>query len=227
MARASRQPRGEQTAPRNAETLAGELVSASLDLYRDLRDATAEAAFFQVYGNMLSLNVADQQKAIRRAAKFDPRSLPAVRQVLDTLEQGSAVEGFVRIALLMAKAGSGKRKLAQMERVRELIAPAHIFDGVTEDEFRRLMHEETIVVEFEPERAKRALPKLLRLAGDRRHAHELLDVMAAQPQVRDQQRVLAQELKALLPLSAAARAAPPRVPTTKRARVRRAREATR
>ncbi len=65
----------------------------------------------------------------------------------------------------MAKAGGGKRKLAQMERVRELVAPAQFCDRITEDEFRRLMHEETIVVEFEPERAKRALPKLLRTRG--------------------------------------------------------------
>ncbi len=64
-------------------------MSAALDLYRDLRDATAEAAFFQVYGNLLSLNVADQQRVIRRATRFDPRSVPAVSQVLDTIEQGT------------------------------------------------------------------------------------------------------------------------------------------
>ena len=87
---------------------ASECVSAALDLYRDVRDATAEAAFFQVYGNMLSLNVADQQHVIRRATRFDPRSLPAVKQVLDTLDQGAPAEAYVRIGLLMAKAGGGQ-----------------------------------------------------------------------------------------------------------------------
>jgi hypothetical protein len=178
-----------------------------LDLYRDLRDSAVEAAFFQVYGNLLSLNVAEQQRVIRRATKFDPRSVAAVRQVLDTIEQGSAAEGFVRIGLLMAKAGGGKRKLAQMERVRELIAPAHVLDRVSEDEFRRLMHEETIVVEFEPARAKRALPKLLRTAADRRHAHALLDVMLSHFRLDDRQRALVAELKTLLPLPASAGAA--------------------
>ena len=152
-------------------------MSAALDLYRDLRDATAEAAFFQVYGNLLSLNVADQQRVIRRATRFDPRSVPAVRQVLDTLEQGTPAEAYVRIALLMSKAGGGRRKLAQMERVRELVAPARLLDRISEDQFRTLMHEETIVVEFEPERAKRALPKLLRAPRRSAPAHELLDVM--------------------------------------------------
>jgi hypothetical protein len=65
------------------------------------------------------------------------------------------------------------------------------------------MHEETIVVEFEPERAKRALPKLLRSAADRRHAHELLDVMQSHFRLEQKQRALVVELKALLPLGTA------------------------
>jgi len=197
---ATRRPRREDNALVGAERAASEGVSAALDLYRDLRDATAEAAFFQVYGNLLSLNVADQQRVIRRATRFDPRSVPAVRQVLDALEQGTPAEAYVRIALLMSKAGGGRRKLAQMERVRELVAPARLLDRISEDQFRTLMHEETIVVEFEPERAKRALPKLLRAPADRRHAHELLDVMQSHFRLDERQRALATELKALLPL---------------------------
>ena len=203
---ATRRSRREDTALVGGERAFSECVSAALDLYRDLRDATAEAAFFQVYGNLLSLNVADQQRAIRRATRFDPRSVPAVRQVLDTLEQGTPAEAYVRIALLMSKAGGGRRKLAQMERVRELIAPARLLDRISEDQFRTLMHEETIVVEFEPERAKRALPKLLRATADRRHAHELLDVMQSHFRLDERQRTLAAELKALLPLPGGATA---------------------
>jgi hypothetical protein len=202
---ANRKPRRPDSALSGAGKAAAESVSAALDLCRDLRDATAEAAFFHVYGNMLSLNVADQQKVIRRATRFDPRTVPAVKQVLDTLDQGTPAEAYVRIGLLMSKAGGGKRKLAQMERVRELVAPALLLDRITEDEFRTLMHEETIIVEFEPERAKRALPKLLRSAADRRHAHELLDVMQSHFRLDPKQRALVAELKALLP--AAARAA--------------------
>ncbi len=220
-ARNGRKPRSPGNAGLRAEQLTSEFLMASLDLYRDLRDATAEAAFFHVYGNLLSLNVADQQRVIRRATKFDPRGLPAVRQVLDTIEQGSPAEGFVRIALLMSKAGGGKRKLAQMERVRELVAPAHLLDGITEDEFRRLMHEETIVVEFEPVRAKRALPKLLRTAADRRHAHQLLDVMQSHFKLEDRQRTLVAELKALLPVPAGVGAAAPRKTPVRKGQARR------
>ncbi len=227
MASGYRQPRSDSGAPVRAERLASEIVCAQLDLYRDLRDAAAEAAFFQVYGNLLSLNVADQQRVIRRATRFDPRSLPAVRQVLDTIEQGGPFEGYVRIGLLVSKAGSGRRKLSSMERVRELIAPAHLLDGVSEDEFRRLMHEETIIVEFERDRAKRALPKLLRSAAERRHAHELLDAIEAHFKLEDRQRALIGELRGMLPVSggkavtrprAVRRAAAPKRPGARSAR---------
>ena len=66
------------------------------------------------------------------------------------------------------------------------------------------MHEETIIVEFEPERAKRALPKLLRSAADRRHAHELLDVMQSHFRLDAKQRALVADLKTLLPVTTSA-----------------------
>src|SRR5262249_8054076 len=40
---------------RKAERMVSDLVSASLDYYRGLRDAFSEAAFFAVYGNLFSL----------------------------------------------------------------------------------------------------------------------------------------------------------------------------
>jgi hypothetical protein len=79
---ANRRPRGNDNAFVPMESFWSETIVASLALYRDLRDAANEAMFFHVYGNLLSLNVADQQRAIRRATRFDPRSVPAVKQVL-------------------------------------------------------------------------------------------------------------------------------------------------
>ena len=74
-----------------------------------------------------------------------------------------------------------------MQGVRELIAPARLLDDISEDEFRRLMHEETIVVEYEAEQAKRALPRLITSAADRRHAHELLDGIRTHFKLEDRQ----------------------------------------
>ncbi len=165
MVTANRRPRGKDNDNVRGEKLLSESVSARLDLYRDVRDALSEAAFFEVYGNMMSLQMADEREEIRRKGKFDPRSIAAVREVLDTLEEGSAIEGLARIAMLISKAGSGHRRLSQMQTTREILSPEGEISHLSEDERRRLLQEETIVVEFEPERAKRSLPKLLRTAG--------------------------------------------------------------
>ena len=216
MAKAGRRPRSPDNDHVRAESLLSDLIAAQLDLYRDLRDAAAEAAFFHVYGNLLSLQMADEREEMRRKGKFDPRTIPAVREVLDTLDEGSAVEGLARIAMLIGKAGSGHRRLSQMRTTREILSPDGQIAHLSEDERRRLLQEETIVVEFEPERAKRSLPNLLRSATERRRAHALLDWTEAQPGLEERQRRLAAELRALLPLAGARGAAAPAKRTAKR-----------
>ena len=216
MAKAGRRPRSPDNDHVRAESLLSHLIAAQLDLYRDLRDAASEAAFFHVYGNLLSLQMADEREEMRRKGKFDPRTIPAVREVLDTLDEGSAVEGLARIAMLIGKAGSGHRRLSQMRTTREILSPDGQIAHLSEDERRRLLQEETIVVEFEPERAKRSLPNLLRSTTERRRAHALLDWTEAQPGLEERQRRLAAELRALLPVAGARGAAAPAKRAAKR-----------
>ncbi len=224
--RAHRRPRSEDNVFIGGERFHSAWKSAGLDLYRDLRDASSEAAFFHVYGNMMSLQMADEREEIRRKGKFDPRSIPAVREVLDTIDEGSALEGLARIAMLIGKAGSGTRRLSQMQRTREILSPEGEIAHMSEDERRRLLQEETIVVEFEPERAKRSLPHLLRSAAERRHAHAMLDRAETDTALDEPQRRLVTELRALLPVAAARKpakrpAAPKRKPVRTRATARR------
>ncbi|MHB8493479.1 MAG: DUF3141 domain-containing protein [Casimicrobiaceae bacterium] len=216
MARAWRRPRTPDNAVRRAEKLFSECVSAAFDLYRDLRDATREAAFFQVYGNMLSLQMADQRAVIRRQTPFDARALPAVRQVLDEIDQGGLPEAVIRTGMLIVKAGGGKRSIAQMEHTRQLLAPTGVLRGLSEDELRRLLHEETLVVEFEPLQAKRSLGKLVRGAGDRAKLHKVFDSLEADAGLDARQRNLLAELRTLVPLPATLPAGRAAVATRKR-----------
>jgi hypothetical protein len=218
MARAYRRPRSRDNAGRRAEMLFSEYVAASLDLYRDLRDAMSEAAFFEVYGNMLSLQMADQRAVIRKQTRFDARALPAVRQVLDEIDQGGLPEAIVRTGLLLVKAGGGKRKLAQMEHTRELLAPTGVLRHIDHDQFRRLLHEQTLVVEFEPLQAKRSLARLVRNAGDRQKLNAVFDALEDESSGLDaRQRELLAEFRKMIPKAAtgvalrAAKALPQRV----------------
>jgi pimeloyl-ACP methyl ester carboxylesterase len=214
---AARKPRADDNRIAVAERATSTLASASLDLYRDVRDAMSEAAFFQVYGNMLSLQMADERAEIRRKARFDPRTIPAVREVLDTIDEGGATEGLVRIAMLVAKEGPGMHTLATMQRTRALLASNEGLADLDEDERRRLLHEETIVVEFEPAAAKRALPQLLRTQADRRRAQALIDAIELNYHPNDAQRSIIGELRALLPAGPGRRPALP-APAAKRAK---------
>jgi hypothetical protein len=197
----ARRPRNEDSVPVALERFASKSMTAALDLYRDVRDASAEAAFYFVYGNMLSLSMADEDRALRRRTRFDPRALPAVRQVLETLDQGSRLDGLARIALLVTRAGD-KHKLPYIERVRDILDRETDAGALSEDERRRLWQEETIIVEFEPLRAKRALPKLLGSAPDRRAARGMLDSIEAHVPLNARQQDLVGELRTLLPLPA-------------------------
>src|SRR6185503_8147448 len=200
-ATATRKPRAADNAGLRYESLHSAAITAGLDLYRDLRDASFEAAFYEVYGNLFSLEMADERADFKRKQKFDPRGLPAVREVLDTIEHGSPVEGLVRIAMLISKAGQGMHRLSQMQRTRDILAPESGIAHLTEDEQRRLLQEETIVVEFEPLRAKRSLPKVLRTQAERRRAHRFLDAVATASHLDERQRTLVGEIRAMLPLA--------------------------
>jgi hypothetical protein len=208
--RANRRPRSPDNLDRKVERLYSEYASAALDLYRDLRDAASEAAFFQVYGNMLSLSMADERAAIRRRTPFDARALPAVRQVLDEIEHGELADAIFRTGILIVKAGGGKRRLAQMEHTRALLAPTGVLRHIDEDQLRRLLHEETLVVEFEPQRAKSSLPKLVKSSDDREKLNRVFDSLEAAVELDTRQRTLLAELRRLVPrptLQLAARSA--------------------
>lgn len=202
--KANRAPRAAGNAAIRYEEFASARKSAALDYGRDIRDASLEAAFYEIYGNLFSLEMADERAELKRKSKFDPRALPAVREVLETIEQGSAVEGLARIAMLITKAGRGTHRLSQMQRTRDILSPEGEIAHLSEDEQRRLLQEETIVVEFEPLRAKHSLPKVLRTASERRRAHRFLDAVASHAHLEDRQRALVAEIRAMLPLPSSA-----------------------
>ena len=107
---------------------------------------------------MLSLQMADQRAVIRKQTRFDPRAhCPPCARCSTRSTRAALPEAVIRTGMLLVKAGGGKRRLAQMEHTRELLEPTGILRDLDEDQLRRLLHEETLVVEFEPERAKRSL----------------------------------------------------------------------
>ena len=177
LVRAQRRPRArEQRQRARSRSSPPSALSAALDLYRDLRDATSEAAFFEVYGNMMSLQMADEREAMRQQAQVRPALDPGGAR--SARHARGRQRGRRPRAHRDADQQGGPRQAIACRRCRRRASscrPKARSRTCPRTTRRRLLQEETIVVEFEPERAKRSLPKLLRTAADRRRAHALLE----------------------------------------------------
>jgi pimeloyl-ACP methyl ester carboxylesterase len=160
---------------RQLEKRGSELVSASLDYYREVRDAMSEAAFFQVYGNLFSLYVADKHEteARRHAVPTDPRELPYVKEALASIAEGGYPAAVARCGYLLQRKGV-PLPLARLELKRDFIADyRELIPHVAPDEMRRIRGEQEIVVNYEPERAIETLPDLVADPADRARLIEL------------------------------------------------------
>lgn len=154
---------------RKFEQMGSDLVSASLNFYRDIRDAIGEAMFFSIYGNMFLLYLADKYKEKEREApqRVEPRELPFVKDALSAIDQGGYPEALARAGAFLEWPGK-PIPLSRMELKKELISEYHdILPEVSADQMRRIRGEQEIIVRYEPEKALETLPYLLRDMSDR------------------------------------------------------------
>jgi len=176
MVKSQRRPTSPEQPFRQVETLVSEMVSASLDLYRDIRDATSEALFFQTYGNIFSFYLADQREAEaqRLAPPSDPRQLPFVREALASIAEGGYPAALTRAGYLLSRKGE-PLPLAHLELKEELLGEyVDLLPEIPRDEARRIRGAQEIICRYEPEEAIASLPVLLGDADDRRRFLTLL-----------------------------------------------------
>jgi pimeloyl-ACP methyl ester carboxylesterase len=167
--RTQRKSTGADNAVRKIEKAASATISASLEYYRAVRDALSEAAFFQTYGNVFSLYIADKHDAEERALEqiADPRELPFVREALASIAEGGYPEALARVACLLARKGE-PLLLSRLQMKQELMSDYRgLLPSLPPDEWRRIRGEQEIIVRYEPEQALATLPKLLADPGDR------------------------------------------------------------
>ncbi len=165
---------GDDEPARGIERMMSEVTSATLDYYRDMRDAVSESAFFLTYGNLFSFYLADKHAAEERksvaAGPADPRDLPFVKEALASIEQGGYAEGAARIVALINR-GDEQIPLSRLEFRRDMAQEyAEFMPAIPREQMRRIRGEQDIIVRYEPERALETLPKLLADPADRDRA---------------------------------------------------------
>jgi len=195
--KAQRRPLDASDSARKLESTLSQLVSASLDCYRGLRDAVSEASFFQIYGNLYALYLSNEESGETTQPSVEIRALPFVKNALASIDKGGYAEALARVAFLMAHRDE-PLPLSRLQLAHDLIKEYHdLLPDLPPDEARRIGGEQEIIARYEEEKAIETLPLLLAKPRDRERLLTLLERVLSDPRVRriepseQQQAVLA------------------------------------
>jgi hypothetical protein len=172
---------------RTIEQTGSDLMSASLDYYRAMRDAGTEATFFGIYANLFSMYLSDRHSERASAAPqaVDARAQPFVQGALASIAEGGYLEALARAAFLLAHKGE-PLPLGRLKLRDELVKTYadYLPTSLPADQWRRIRGEQEIIASYEPEQAIATLPVLLAERADRKRLLTLLDKLLADERVQ-------------------------------------------
>lgn len=143
------------------------LMVTLLDGHREFRDAKTELMFYATYGALdicLPTDLPFRQDISAMSNEHNPQIM---QTVMDTLEEGGVAAAIIRILLLFIKTqgfARGHRILPSIQKLRQ----NKIFAKLEMHEFRQLAHNQSFIVEHDPELAIASLPNLVKNQHDRR-----------------------------------------------------------
>ena len=180
-----RMPASEDNPFLMGEKIFGEIVETQMNMYRSMRDALTETSFFTIYTSpMVKSMIAPLQSDTPKHRVVDVRQMPEVHSALAHIEHGGVAEAVVRILHLLNNARGYVRR-TRLER--ELIALGHssLFPNMAHEDIVKLVHQQAMIVDFEPKKAmdtlcillntqdkqKKALKAVMEIAGPRETMH--------------------------------------------------------
>src|SRR5208337_3071121 len=175
---AERQPADKNNPFLFLEKLWARSVENTFDLIRDWRDAAYEASFLGIYSSPLMLRLGEPF-AFERTRK-DPkllRFLPEVQAILLGVDRGGFEEAVIRMLILMAESRGTVRR-DRLERSAKVLGHDEPFASLGAEKRAALIHEQSVIVEFEPDLAIKTLPDLLPDMADRKRAIGVIEFIA-------------------------------------------------
>jgi len=149
---------------RQLETLNADLIERGMNFWRDMRDAWMEIGFHTLYGTPWMKSYADLEPT--RPLKSDASKMQEVRDVLDHAKQGGYSEAILRMTIILLRASGTLRK----EGLEDLDAMLHVrppFSSMTPEVRKKMISEQSLIVDFAGKDAVATLPLLLRDEVDR------------------------------------------------------------
>lgn len=166
-----------------AEKLWADMVETGWNAVRTAHAMALELTFLSLYSTPYAIWFGAPNAHSRTLkAPADLRNLPEAQQALARIDRGHLPEAIVRILILLADTRSNVRQ-DRLQRASEVLNQRAPFDKLTPAARAGLIHEQTLICHFEPQRALAALPHLVLHQADRKTAMEIAEYIVG---VRDE-----------------------------------------
>ena len=150
-------------------------IEMSFDMMRDMRDMMYETSFLSIYGSPF-MHWIGESHAFKRTKK-DPkelRLLPEVRAILMGVDRGGFEEAVIRMLILLADTRGNIRR-DRLERSAKVLTKDEPFAALGSERRAALIHEQSIIAEFERDAAINSLADLVKGQEDRKKAIDVVE----------------------------------------------------
>ena len=168
--RQDRRPAAEDNGYLQLEKKLAALVEGGWNFFRTMRDAAVEQSFYATYASPAARSMADGVRPrIAQSHGDDLRAITDVSRALESIEMGGYPNALVRMLILLARSRGSVRR-DRLDRSKSAAVDRAAFADLSPVVRSRIIRQQSLIVEFEPDLALSSLAKMLPTAAEREMA---------------------------------------------------------